>query len=41
MSLDQTFNNVLILGLLAAIRTFLSWSLSVEIEGLWPSKPLR
>jgi uncharacterized membrane protein len=36
VALDQTLNNVLILGLLVAIRTFLSWSLSVEIDGCWP-----
>ena len=36
VALDQTLNNVLILGLLVMIRTFLSWSLSVEIEGHWP-----
>lgn len=36
VALEQTLNNVLILGLLVAIRTFLSWSLSVEIEGHWP-----
>jgi hypothetical protein len=26
----------MILGLLVVIRTFLSWSLVVEIEGHWP-----
>jgi uncharacterized membrane protein len=36
VALDQSLNNVLILGLLVSIRTFLSWSLSVEIEGHWP-----
>lgn len=36
VALDQTLNNVLILGLLVAIRTFLSWSLTLEIEGRWP-----
>lgn len=36
VALDQTLNNVAILGLLVLIRTFLSWSLSVEIEGRWP-----
>jgi uncharacterized membrane protein len=34
--LDQTLGNVGILGLLVLIRTFLSWSLTVEIEGRWP-----
>ena len=36
VALDQTLNNVLMLGLLVATRTFLSWSLTVEIEGRWP-----
>lgn len=36
VALDQTLQNVLILAILVAVRTFLSWSLSVEIEGRWP-----
>ena len=36
VALDHTLENVAILGLLVMIRTFLSWSLSVEIEGHWP-----
>lgn len=36
VALEQTLNSVLMLGLLVLIRTFLSWSLSVEIEGRWP-----
>lgn len=34
--LEPTLINAAILGLLVVIRTFLSWSLSVEIEGHWP-----
>jgi uncharacterized membrane protein len=34
--LEPTLQNVMILGLLVVIRTFLSWSLVVEIEGSWP-----
>jgi uncharacterized membrane protein len=34
--LEPTLQNVMILGLLVVIRTFLSWSLVVEIEGHWP-----
>jgi uncharacterized membrane protein len=34
--LEATLENVLILGLLVLIRTFLSWSLELEIEGRWP-----
>ncbi len=36
VALEATLNSVLILGLLVLIRTFLSWSLVVEIEGRWP-----
>jgi len=41
VALEPTLNNVAVLGLLVLIRTFLSWSLFVEIEGRWPwqSKP--
>ncbi len=34
--LEPTLMNAAVLGLLVFIRTFLSWSLSVEIEGHWP-----
>jgi uncharacterized membrane protein len=34
--LEPTLQNVLILGALVTVRTFLSWSLVVEIEGRWP-----
>ena len=34
--LDFTLANVGALGLLVLVRTFLSWSLIVEIEGRWP-----
>ncbi len=35
-STEPTLQNIMILGLLVVIRTFLSWSLVVEIEGSWP-----
>jgi uncharacterized membrane protein len=34
--LEPTLTNVEILALLVIVRTFLSWSLVVEIEGRWP-----
>ena len=34
--LELTLANVLVLGLLVVIRTFLSWSLVLEIEERWP-----
>lgn len=39
IALDPTLGNVAVLGILVLIRTFLSWSLFVELEGRWPWKP--
>jgi uncharacterized membrane protein len=36
VALEPTLANVEILGLLVVVRTFLSWSMAVEIEGCWP-----
>jgi uncharacterized membrane protein len=36
IALEPSFENAAILGLLVLIRTFLSWSLVVEIEHRWP-----
>ena len=36
VALEPTLINVSVLGLLVLVRTFLSWSLAVEIEGHWP-----
>lgn len=36
VAVEATFESIAILGLLVVIRTFLSWSLDVEIEGRWP-----
>jgi uncharacterized membrane protein len=36
VAVEPTLRNLLVLGLLVVIRTFLSWSLDVEIEGRWP-----
>jgi uncharacterized membrane protein len=36
VALEPTLLNVAVLGLLVLVRTFLSWSLAVEIEGHWP-----
>ena len=41
VALEPNLQNVLILGLLVIIRTFLSWSLVVEIEGHWPWRQKR
>jgi len=36
IALETSIESILELGFLVFIRTFLSWSLSVEIEGRWP-----
>jgi uncharacterized membrane protein len=36
VALEPTLNNVAVLGLLVLIRTFLAWSLAVEMEKRWP-----
>lgn len=35
---DLTFRTLGALALLVIIRTFLSWALEVELEGVWPWK---
>jgi uncharacterized membrane protein len=40
VAVDPTFTSIGVLALLVVVRTFLSWSLEVEIEGRWPwSRP--
>jgi uncharacterized membrane protein len=41
VALEPTLNSLAALGLLVVIRTFLSWSLVVEIEGRWPWQARR
>lgn len=36
VTLDPTLVNVPALGVLVVVRTFLAWSLTVELEGPWP-----
>jgi uncharacterized membrane protein len=36
VALEPTLDNVVVLGLLVLVRTFLSWTLTVEIESRWP-----
>ena len=33
---ELTFESIGVLGILVVVRTFLAWSLEVEIEGRWP-----
>ena len=41
VALDATLESVVVLGILVLIRTFLSWSLVVEIEERWPWQARR
>lgn len=36
VALEPTLTSVVVLGILIIIRTFLSWSLILEMEGRWP-----
>jgi uncharacterized membrane protein len=36
VAVELTLHNVAALGLLAIVRTFLGWSLTVELEHRWP-----
>ena len=36
VAVQPTLQNLAVLGMLVVIRTFLSWSLDVELEGVWP-----
>ncbi|MBZ5537819.1 MAG: DUF1622 domain-containing protein [Acidobacteriia bacterium] len=36
VTIAPTREGLLLLGLLIVVRTFLSWSITVEIEGCWP-----
>ncbi len=41
VTLDRTLENIVALGLLVLIRTFLSWTLQLEVEGRWPWQARR
>jgi len=41
VAIDPTFTSVGVLGLIVLVRTFLSWSLEVEINGEWPWQRYR
>lgn len=36
VALTPTMESVLVLAVIVAIRTFLSWSLALELDGRWP-----
>jgi uncharacterized membrane protein len=39
--IKPTMDGILLLGLLIVVRRFLSWSITVEIEGCWPWQVAR
>jgi len=39
--IEPTRGGIVSLGLLIVVRTFLSWSITVEIEGCWPWQVAR
>lgn len=41
VAIDPTFATVGVLGLIVFVRTFLSWSIDVEINGEWPWQRTR
>jgi uncharacterized membrane protein len=41
VAVTPTLDSVAVLGLIVLIRTFLSWSLEVEIAGRWPWQKAR
>ena len=42
VTLEGTLESAAVLGLLVVIRTFLSWTLVLEVEGRWPwQRPAR
>ena len=41
VAVEPTLQNLTTLGVLVLIRTFLSWSLEVEIDGRWPWQRAR
>jgi uncharacterized membrane protein len=36
VTLTPTLESVIVLGIIVLIRTFLSWSLALELDGRWP-----
>ena len=41
VALTPTINDLAALGLIVVIRVFLSWALTLEIEGYWPWQKLN
>jgi uncharacterized membrane protein len=41
VTIEPTREGIVSLGLLIVVRTFLSWSITVELEGCWPWQVAR
>ena len=41
VALDASLMSLAVLGGLVVVRTFLGWTISLEIEGRWPWQPAR
>jgi uncharacterized membrane protein len=41
VTLDATLENAMVLAILVLIRTFLSWTLVLEVDGHWPWQTSR
>jgi len=39
VAVELTISNMLSLAVLVVVRTFLSWTLTLEVEGRWPWQP--
>lgn len=39
VALELTFESLGVLAILVLIRTFLGWTLTLEVEGRWPWQP--
>lgn len=39
VTIDLSLENILVLGALVVVRTFLNWTLLLENEGRWPWQP--
>ena len=39
ITVKPTFSSLAVLGFLVVLRTFISWTLTLEVEGRWPWQP--
>jgi len=41
ITVEPTFTSLVSLGILVILRTLVSWTLALEVEGRWPWQPLE